>query len=369
MFWRLSAFYLFYFAAVGVYVIFFPKALQMAGYSSLQIGVLLSASPLMRFFAPFLFLKHLKLDDRTFLSALAVMSGAVTLFMPALSHFWMLLTVNLLFGAAMSVTLPFVETRALESLERKTYGRARLFGSIGFIAIALWLGKVLQTPYDAVHYLIATILLTAIFGAAIVFADRAHAHTDLPSDDEPFDLLRHWPLWTAFLLMQVSFGGFYNFFTIYETAHGISLETTSWLWSFGVVCEIVMFYFQGPLLLRNLMTILKVTVSVTALRWALLWLFPDSLPVTFAAQSLHALSFALYHTTAISLLQTLYRRKALAQQFFLGISYGLGGFLGAVLAGRIYGENLFLYEAFVAFAAFLVLYLEKNVKNFSEKPI
>jgi len=31
MFWRLSAFYLFYFAAVGVYVIFFPKALQMAG--------------------------------------------------------------------------------------------------------------------------------------------------------------------------------------------------------------------------------------------------------------------------------------------------------------------------------------------------
>ncbi|WP_353661574.1 MFS transporter [Hydrogenimonas sp. SS33] len=360
MFLRLSAFYLFYFAAVGVYVIFFPKALQMAGYDSLQIGTLLSAAPLMRFFAPFLFLKHLKLDDRTFLGALALMSLAVLLFWPALPYFWALMGANLLFGAAMSVALPFVETRALESLSKKIYGRSRLFGSIGFIAIALWLGKVLQTPQDALRYLIATIWLTAASGALIVLADRAHAHTDKKEEGRPFDLLSHWPLWGAFFLMQVSFGGFYNFFTIYETAHGISLETTSWLWSFGVICEIVMFYFQGPLLHKNLMTLLKVTVFATSIRWALLWLFPDSLPMTFAAQSLHALSFALYHTTAITLLHALYRRKALAQQFFLGISYGLGGFAGALLAGKLYGENLFLYESAIALVAFGSLLFEKR---------
>ena len=362
MFTRLSAFYFFYFAAVGVYVIYFPKALQMAGYSSWQIGVLLSASPLMRFFAPFLFLKHLRLDDRTFLWALGLMSLSVTLFWPALSHFWLLLGVNLLFGAAMSVALPFVETRALESLDRKTYGRARLFGSVGFIAIALWLGRMLRGPEDAVFYLATTIWATALLGAAIVFYDKAHAHVDRPDDSgRPFDLLRHWPLWVAFLLMQISFGGFYNFFTIYETAHGVSLETTSWLWTFGVLCEIVMFYFQGPLLHKNLLTILKATILLTALRWWLLWRFPDSLSITYAAQSLHAFSFALYHTTAITLLHTLYRRKALAQQFFLGISYGLGGFLGAVLAGKLYGDDLFLYESILAFLAFGVLFQEKKI--------
>jgi len=194
MFWRLSAFYLFYFAAVGVYVIFFPKALQMVGYSTLQIGILLSASPLMRFFAPFLFLRHLKLDDRTFLGALTLMSLAVVLFYPALPYFWALLTVNLLFGAAMSVTLPFI-----------------------------------------------------------------------PSKEKDFNLLAHWPLWTAFLLMQVSFGGL-----------------------------------------------------------------------------------------------------ALAQQFFLGISYGLGGFAGAIVAGRIYGDNLFLIESFIALAGFFILFFENN-KMFSVK--
>jgi len=355
VFWRLSAFYFFYFAAVGVYVIYFPKALQMAGYSSVEIGALLSASPLMRFFAPFLFLKHLRLNDKTFLSALGLMTLAVTLFWPALRHFWPLLGVNLLFGTAMSVALPFVETRALESLSRQSYGRSRLFGSIGFIAIALWLGRILLAPLDAVVYLIGTVFATALLGIAIVFYDHTHAHVDRPESDKPFDLFAYWPLWLAFLLMQISFGGFYNFFTIYETAHGVSLSTTSWLWTFGVVCEIVMFYFQGPLLQKNLLTVLRITVFVTAIRWLIFWLFPDNLPVIFAAQSLHALSFALYHTAAITLLHSLYRRKALAQQFFLGISYGMGGFLGALLAGKLYGETLFLYESLIAFGAFVIL--------------
>jgi PPP family 3-phenylpropionic acid transporter len=85
--------------------------------------------------------------------------------------------------------------------------------------------------------------------------------------------------------MQVAFGGFYNFFTIYETSHGISLELTSWMWSFGVICEIVMLYFQGPLLEKNLLNIIKFTILITSFRWLLLYLYPDlagvpeSLPV------------------------------------------------------------------------------------------
>ncbi|WP_456401738.1 MFS transporter [Hydrogenimonas sp.] len=356
MFWRISAFYFFYFAIIGVYVIFFPKALQMAGYSSGQIGLLLSAAPLMRFIVPFFFLKHIRLDRRVYTLSLALLSLSVLLFYGALESFWPLLAVNLLFGASISISLPFVEAQALEVLDRKRYGRARLFGSIGFMLIALWLGKILQTPMDALHYLSATTLLTALSGAAVVYGQVAKEKRDEHRPGgENFSVLRFWPLWLSFFLMQVNFGGFYNFFTIYETAHGISLEMTSWLWSFGVLCEIVMLYFQGPLLHRNLMVVLRVTVAATALRWMLLWLFPDSLPLTFLGQSLHALSFALYHSAAITLLHTLYRQKALAQQFFLGISYGLGGFVGAIVAGQLYGEWLFLAESLIAFAAFAIL--------------
>ena len=54
------------------------------------------------------------------------------------------------------------------------------------------------------------------------------------------------------------------------------------------------------------------------------------------SQILHAFSFALFHTVAISTLFSLYEARRLSQQFFFGISYGLGGFIGALGAGALY---------------------------------
>ena len=137
----------------------------------------------------------------------------------------------------------------------------------------------------------------------------------------------------------------------------------SWMWSFGVICEIVMLYFQGPLLQRNLLNILQFATLVTAARWMMLYLFPDSLTLVFASQSLHAISFALYHTAAITYVFSLYTQNKLAHQFFLGIAFGLGGSIGAVLSGKIYGESLFLVESFITFSAFLVLLLHQRRKK------
>jgi len=209
--------------------------------------------------------------------------------------------------------------------------------------------------------------LTLIFGATIIYYDQ-DTTMETTEDQEPFSLLRYPWFWVSVFLMQVSFGGFYNFFTIYETAHGISLEMTSWMWSFGVLCEIAMLYFQGPLLRRNLLTILEMAVFVTVLRWLLLYLFPDSVTITFASQALHAVSFALYHTAAISYVFTIYTQKKLAQQFFLGIAFGLGGSLGALLAGQIYGESMFLIESGIALLSLIALILHsRRKKNYIEE--
>jgi PPP family 3-phenylpropionic acid transporter len=213
----------------------------------------------------------------------------------------------------------------------------------------------LTIPYEALYYLTVMALLTLLSGSMIAWLDR-NTKMETLEENRSFVLMRYPWFWLSVFLMQLSFGGFYSFFTIYETAHGISLEMTSWLWSFGVLCEIVMLYFQGPLLHRNLLTILKAATLVTALRWLMLYLFPDSLPLTFASQSLHAISFALYHTAAISYVFTLYTQKKLAQQFFLGIAFGLGGSAGALLAGQIYGESMFLIESLIALSAFVALF-------------
>jgi len=159
--------------------------------------------------------------------------------------------------------------------------------------------------------------------------------------------------------MQVSFGAFYNFFTIYETAHGISLDMTIYLWSFGVVAEVFMLFFQAPLLRKNLLVILQITTFITALRWLILYFYPENIALLFFSQSIHALSYALFHSAAISYLYFLYKQKKLAQQFFSGITYGIGGLIGAVGAGYMYEfmpNELFLLAACMAFLASFFLY-------------
>jgi len=355
----LALFYLFYFALVGVYIIFMPKILLSFGYSNSKVGIIYAAAPFMRFLIPFVFRRYVTLNHKIFILSLVLTFVSSIILIATIESFWLYLTTNLLFGASMGIVLPYVETISLQKLSKSRYGKVRLYGSIGFMVIALWLGKILSYPYEALYYLSSMAFLTLISGIIVAYYD---SDTKLATTEENsnFKLLEYPWFWVSVFLMQVGFGGFYGFFTIYETSHGVSLETVSWMWSFGVICEIVMLYFQGPLLQRNLLTILKLSILITALRWLLLYLYPDSTTMIFASQSLHAISFALYHTASISYVFTIYTQKKLAQQFFLGIAFGLGGSVGAILAGQIYGESMFLIESAITLLAFFTLMLHNR---------
>jgi PPP family 3-phenylpropionic acid transporter len=355
----LALFYLFYFALVGVYIIFMPKVLLSFEYNNSEVGIIYAAAPFMRFLIPFIFRRYVALDHKIFILSLILTFISSIIFITTIESFWLYLATNLLFGASMGIVLPYVETISLQKLSKSRYGKVRLYGSIGFMVIALWLGKILSSPYETLYYLSSMAFLTLVFGIIVAYYDSDTKLTTT-EDNSSFKLANHPWFWMSVFLMQVGFGGYYSFFTIYETSHGVSLEIVSWMWSFGVVCEIVMLYFQGPLLQRNLLTILKLSILITAFRWLLLFLYPDSTTMIFVSQSLHPIRFALYHTASISYVFTIYTQKKLAQQFFLGIAFGLGGSVGAILAGQIYGESMFLVESIITLLAFFTLMLHNN---------
>lgn len=358
-----SAFYFFYFALIGVHIIFVPKILSMVGMSSIEIGTIFASAPLVRFILPFLFLRGFKLGRMTFLLSLVLMTLGSIGFYPSLGSFYPLLGVNILFGIGISLILPYIEVIALEHIGRERYGKIRLFGSIGFIAVALLLVEWLTSAQIGILFLIATAIGTLIFGALIGVHHSHQSNSECEEQGCTFNPFGHLYLWIGFLLMQVSFGPFYNFFTIYTTDHGVSLESTVWLWSFGVIAEIIMFYFQGNLLRRNLNTILWITALITSFRWLIVALFPNSIILLGLSQSLHAFSFALFHTAAISSLFALYSARRLSQQFFFGISYGLGGFIGAFGSGVIYEHfppSLFIAGSIAALIASGAFYLHSR---------
>jgi MFS transporter, PPP family, 3-phenylpropionic acid transporter len=355
----LSCFYFFYFAIVGVYVIFLPKVLAMALYTPSEIGLILGAAPLVRFLLPFAFTKHFRLDKKSFNISIIVMFLSAFAFYFSIHNFYALFFSNIGLGIGMSLILPYIEILALEYIGKERYGKVRLFGSVGFILVALVLVKYLNSVDIALIYLVALTGVTAIFAFILVH----QSHKLNPQKEEvqnDVTLLIHWRLWLGLMLMQMSFGAFYNFFTIYETAHGISLDMTINLWVFGVIVEIIMLYIQGRFLKLNLLLLLEISVFSAVVRWFLLFIYPENIAVLFFTQSLHALSFALFYSASISYLHQLYKSKVLAQQFYAGFTFGLGGFLGAILFGYVYeyfAVYTFLVASFIALLSLIFMVL------------
>ena len=329
----------------------------------MQIGIVFALAPLMRFIVPFLFLKHIELNKRVFhIALISIFFGAI-LFYFTIENFYLFMIPNLLIGAAGGLVLPYIETYAMEHLGKKRFGKSRLYGSIGFMLLGIVLAKELENYTIGLNFYLTFVLIMLFFGFAITYKNRDFKKQETNSNDEKFELKKVTFIWISLFFMQISFGTFYNFFTIYETERGISLEMVSYLWAFGVICEILFFYFQSPLLKFNLLKILKFSVFMTIIRWLLLFLFPESLSVSFLAQSLHAISFALHHTVAISFLYSIYQNRKLAAQFYYGFSFGLGGFVGALLAGYFYGDYLYLYASFMALLSFLALFKVTSLKQ------
>ncbi len=356
IFFKISAFFFSYFSVTAIYVIFMPKMLQMVGYSTIQIGIVFALAPLMRFLMPFLFLKHIELTKKVFHISLFSIFLGLLLFYFTIENFYAFLIPNMIIGAAGGLVLPYIETYAMEHLGKKRFGKSRLYGSFGFMILGIVLARELDNYTVGLNFYAIFILITIIFGLAITYKNDDFIKNKKYKNIEKFKLKKAKYLWISLFFMQISFGTFYNFFTIYETERGISLEIVSYLWAFGVICEILFFYFQAPLLKLNLLKILKFSVFVTIIRWLLLFLFPESLTISFIAQSLHAISFALHHTVAISFLYNIYQNRKLAAQFYYGFSFGLGGFIGALLAGYFYGNYLYLYAAFMALLSFVALF-------------
>ncbi len=369
----IGSFYFFYFSIVAVYIIFMPKVLQIVGYLPSQIGIIFAAAPLVRFLIPFLFLKYISLTPRVFNTALTLTFIASLLFHFFLDSFWLLLFTNILLGIGMSLILPYVESVALSLMPKEKYGRVRLFGSIGFILVSLVLVNYLNTPLNAILFLNSSAFLVLVFGSFLHKFEARHPQS-VSSEGKHFSILAHWPLWLSLFLMQVGFGAFYNFFTIYASSHSIGIEAfnisamdmTIYLWSFGVICEVFMLYFQAPLLNNALLKVLQFSVGITVLRWLILAFFPENLFLLFVSQSIHAFSFALYHSAAIMYLHSLYTDKKLSQQFFAGIAYGMGGFMGAFGAGFIYEispQGLYTVAAMITLTSFIFLWIESNKLN------
>ena len=374
-YWKLSGFYFFYFASLGVLVPYWSLYLKSLGFSSLAIGALVALLPATKLVAPYIWGWLADHTRRSMLiirvsSLLALMSFALVFVSQQL---WWLTFAMLLFSFFWNATLPQFEAMTLNHLGEDShhYSMIRLWGSLGFIVIVVLIGDLLQTHGADVIPLV--VLLTFVF--ILLFSFIVPEKLNTPHAD-------HSPIWhvikqpkvMAFLvvcfLMLCSHGPYYTFYTIFLEEQGYSSHMIGILWAVGVIAEIIIFLLMHRMLPTfGARKLLVVTLLLTTMRWLLIGFYVDNLAMLLLAQLLHAFSFGVFHSVGISLVHEYFTgsHQGRGQALYASMSFGAGVAVGSLISGLLWDSMgatvLFVFASCCTVVALAIVW------RFVESPV
>lgn len=377
---RLSANYFWYFGILGLVVPFLSVFLDARGFTSLEIGEILAVITATKIVAPTLWAQ---LADKSGKQLTIVKIGALLSLLSFSLIIWTVSYWPLMFSLAMfslfwTAILPQLEVMTLNSIRKsaKIYARIRLWGSIGFIIVAMLGGELIERySAEAFSYIGIAILAGLFFSTLVSQQPRIKSLTKADNSsikDKVFNsnfLL----FFFAGLMLQMSFGPYYVFFALYLKNLAYSGFLIGIFIAIGVVAEIGIFIFAGLFFKSfSLKTLISSSILLTALRWYIVGHYADSDIALALSQLIHALSFGLYHSASIAFIQQHFNanQQSRGQAIYIGGVYGIGGAVGAYMAGILWQDGIgamttFDFAAFTAFigGVFALFLRQSNTKK------
>ena len=382
LYWRLSGFYFFYFAALGALIPYWGLYLQSLGFSAVQIGELVAIIMATKIIAPNIWAWIADHSGRRIVIVrTACLLAAIAFSGVLLGHgYWWLALVMLLFSFFWNAALPQFEAITLNHLGEQThrYSSIRLWGSIGFIVSVAVLGGVFEKTGMALLPWVLVALFAGIWLSSLLVPESATARQK--SEHEPLRRILTRPAVVSLLLVcfliQASHGPYYTFYSLYLADNDYSETMIGGLWALGVIAEIGVFLRMYTWLPRfGARWLLLVATALTAVRWLLIALFVDQFWVIVCAQTLHAASFGVYHAVAIHLIHRLFtgRHQGKGQALYSSLSFGAGGAIGSFAAGFLWegmgAQWMFFAAAFVAALAGVVTWWGIPKQDTSEQRV
>ena len=366
-YWRLSAFYFFYFATLGGFLPFWSLYLKDCQFSALEIGQLTAFMVGTKIIAPNLWGwiadhtgKSLRVIRIASFFAMLLFSG----FLYQQSFQWFAL-VTVGFSFFWNAALPQFEAATLHHLKDQPhrYSYIRLWGSIGFITTVLGVGYMLDLYSIRLLPFLIVILLSSIWLISLLtpeVSSTPSSHASLGI----FQIIKQ-PEVVAFLmvylLLQAAHGSYYVFFSIYLQQFGYSSSMIGMFWSLGVGAEVVVFLLMRQLLKYvSLRRILLVSALFSVLRWLIIAWYADNLWMLLAAQVMHAATFGTSHVAAIHLVQGYFGKhhQGKGQALYSSLSFGVGGMLGGLYSGYAWdiygGQWVYSFAAILSALAYII---------------
>ena len=382
MFVRLSSSYFFYFALLGLISPYLSIFLDGQGFNSRQVGEILAIMTATKIVAPSLWAI---LADKTAkplfiirLGALLALVSFSLLFWS--SQYWPITFCLALFTLFWTAILPQLEVHTLTSLKQssKMYARVRLWGSLGFIVIAVLAGEAMSTLGYQAFTSLGVIILACLFISTLLLTAKTTATSMKNTNQESTPIankLMERPFicfFIAGLLLQISFAPYYGFFALFLRDFNYSGLAIGLFISLGVVAEIVAFIYMGTLFRRfSLNSLLIFSLGITAVRWFLMPVVADSVLWLAINQIGHAASFAIYHSASMKFISSHFTKtqQSRGQGIYLGGVYGVGGAIGAYLTGLLWLDGQGASNAFIMagvsafFGAIVMLFSTKRTSH------
>ena len=343
---RLSGFYLFYFAILGVLLPYWGLYLAALGFAPARIGELLAITQLTKLVAPNLWGW---LGDRTGQririvrwACLATVLSFAGIYTAGGSYGWLAL-VTMLFSFFWNAALPQFEAVTLNHLGEYIhyYSWVRLWGSVGFISAAVGMGPVVGA-WGVMTVPAVLMGLFCLLWLNSLLAPESRSAPDMHPAPPIGQVLCRPAVITFFVacfLNQAAHAPYYGFFSLYLETLGYSREFIGLMWGLGVAVEVGVFVFMHRLLPRfGPRRLLLAALAMATGRWLLIGHFATDLPVLLLAQTLHAFTFGVFHAASIHLIQQFFpgSLQGRGQALYSSLSFGAGNAVGSLAAGYLW---------------------------------
>jgi PPP family 3-phenylpropionic acid transporter len=343
---RLSGFYLFYFATLGVLLPYWGLYLLALGFQPARIGELLAIAQVTKVIAPNVWGwlgdhtgQRIRIVRWACLATVLCFIGVYA----AGGSYGRLALVTLLFSFFWNAALPQFEVVTLNHLGEQVhrYSRVRLWGSMGFIGAAVGMGWVVEDWGVTTVPAVLLGLFAVLWLNSLVVPESVKAADAQPTP--PIGQVLRRPAVIAFFvacfLNQAAHGPYYGFFSLYLETFGYSREFIGLMWGLGVAVEVGMFVFMHRLLPRfGPRRLLLAALAMATLRWLLIGHFAADLPVLLFAQTLHAFTFGVFHAASIHLVHQFFpgALQGRGQALYSSLSFGAGNAVGSLAAGYLW---------------------------------
>jgi PPP family 3-phenylpropionic acid transporter len=357
-----KSYYFLYFAAVGCLAPFLNIYLKDKGLSGSQIGWLSSIAPLIALVANPVWgtIADRWQIHRQVLALCAFAAGMITLlFIPA-HGFWIFMGLTTLITLFRTPISAIVDSAVMDMVNRTgdSYGRQRIWGTIGFMVVSLGLGQLLTTSH-----------LTPIFWLYAVFLGVGCALLSFLLPIEPVEtrvgirqgireLLAqrdYLSFLIATIFMGMGIASHVGFLGLYVLVLGGTEQQVGLAWAVNALMEIPMMYlgkhwFERYSYKRLILSALFCYVLV----WVFLGL--SSTPILAIISVLGmGISFGIFWMAAVGYASSAAPPglSATAQTLMGAALLGLGWSLGSVVAGYLWDINPHVVFFFAASMAVL----------------